>query len=392
MKKQLLFILGIGLLISACSQEKGTDSANSNLLENMTVTIDTVRIDAKGEFLFLNMGLYMSDYDPKTDLLYNLNPETSRMEVIDLENNELKELIQYDQDGPNAIKEMFTSGIKITDSGEKWFTDYYSLIHLNAADEKVGQFKLTNQDLPGDTLLDKHNIDGMGKITRSGNYFISHYGDYLLDGEGLQGLAVIDLEGQTKRLIPLDVFKPLDRYKLSSPDGERAGARAGEWNFISQTDTIVIHSNSAQNRLISLNLTSGESREVKLSSSILPDEKPGLYPKRSNSIEQFEEFKELKKQEVTFGPWIVDGERAYFWRISRQKSGGTMEKPVFDFVVTVLDKDLKQMAEIKLIDGNSLPFDGLPSLSFFRDGMLYMFLNIEDELAFIRLKPKFNNP
>ncbi len=386
MKKTSLVFLFILAALASCASKESAENTQVEAI-NFTYEIDTVHIAAKDEFLFLNMGLYMSDYDPKTDLLYNLNPETSRMEVINMHKGELQELIQYDQDGPNAVKEMFTSGIKITESGEKWFTDYRSIIHLNAADEKIGEFRVNNESFSGDTLPDKMNIDGMGKITRSGQNFVSHYGDYLRDGDGLQGLAVLDLKMRTKRLIPLDVFHSLDKYELSSPDGERAGARAGERSFISLTDEEVIHSNSAQNRLLTINLSSGEQREVKLTSDLLPDEKPGLYPKKANSVAQFEEFYELKKQEVTFGPWIYDGEREYYWRISREKNGGSVANPEFAFVITVLDKNLNQLAETKLADGDALPFDGLPSLSFCRKGNLYMFLNIDDELAFVRLKP-----
>lgn len=216
--KNLTFLLFCILTCSACKTDSESDQFSDTL--SFTYEIDTVRIDAKGEFLFLNMGLYMSDYDPKTDLLYNLNPETSRMEVIDLEKTELKELIQYDQDGPNAVKEMFTSGIKITESGEKWFTDYYSLIHLNASDEKIGNLRLNNENFSGDTLPNGFEIDGMGKISRSGKYFVSHYGDYRVDGIGLLGLAVIDLKSQTKKLHPIDVFKSLEKYEVSFSEGE----------------------------------------------------------------------------------------------------------------------------------------------------------------------------
>jgi hypothetical protein len=387
MKK--LFILALLAGLASC----GGKSSQSELAASMEISyeIDTVRVDSKGEFLFLNMGLLMSDYDPNSDLLYNLNPLTSRMEVIDMDKLALRKLIQYDQDGPNAVKEMFTSGIKITESGEKWFTDYLSIIHLNAEGEKIGQFKLNEEDFPGDTLTNELKINGMGKITRSGKYFVSHYGDYVRGGKGLQGLAVIDLDSRSKRLIPLDVFQALNKYELSSPDGERAGARAGEQNYILLTDTEVIHSNSAQNQLLSINLSSREKREVTLQSDLVQDEKPGLYPKEANSIEQFNEFNKLKKRELTFGPWIHDSERGYFWRISREQKGDSVENPAFSFVITVLDKDLNQIAETQLAEGDGLPFDGLPSHSFFRRGDLYMFLNIEDELAFVRIKPTLSD-
>jgi hypothetical protein len=330
------------------------------------------------------MGLFMSDYDPKTDLLYNLNPESSRMEMIDMNKLALHKLIQYDQDGPNAVKEMFTSGIKITESGEKWFTDYYSIIQMDTACQKTATLRLDNENFPGDTLPPEFKINGMGRISRSGRYFVNHYGDFLLDGVGIQGLAILNLADRTKRLLKLDVFQELDKYTLTSPDGERAGARAGEQNYILLTDTKILHSNSAQNKLLIVNLPSAEPREVVLKSELVLDEKPGNYPKKANSIEQFEEYNVLKNQELMFGPWIHDSERDYFWRISRQKKEGTLEKPIFSFVITILDTNLNQISETEVAQG-----EVLLSHSFFRKGELYMFLNIDDEMAFLRLRPNF---
>jgi len=309
------------------------------------------------------------------------------MEVFDMEKLALKELIQYDQDGPNDIKEMFTSGIKITETGEKWFTDYFSIIHLDSSGQKLEQFRLTNEELSGDTLPNSFEIDGMGKITRSGKYFVSLYGNYLPGGEGLQGVAVIDLQSRTKKLFPMDVFKSLERYELSFSEGDEIRRNASEWNFITLTDQIIIQSNSAQNRLRILGLASGEQREIQLKSKLLSDEKPGNYPKMANSLEQFEEFNQSKMQEVSFGHWVYDQDREYFWRISSEKKGSTGESPVFTIVLTVLDGEFNQIAEIPLTPAHALLFDPIPSLSFVRKGMLYFFLNQEDELAFVRIMP-----
>jgi hypothetical protein len=49
-----------------------------------------------------------------------------------------------------------------------------------------------------------------------------------------------------------------------------------------------------------------------------------------------------------------------------------------------LDQNLNQIGERKMADGDAIPF---LTNKFFRKGMLYMFLNLEDELAFVRLKP-----
>ena len=384
MKKPTIVVLWL-FAFSACTSKQTKEEGPKS--PSISYEIDTIRIDAKEEFLFLNTGLYMSDYDPKSDLLYNLNPETSRMEVIDLEKNELKELIQFDQDGPNDVKEMYTSGIKITETGERWFTDYYSLIHLDSSGQKIGQFRLTNEETAGDTLPSSFEIDGMGKITRSGKYFVSHYGNYQPEGEGILGVAVIELESRTKRLIPMDVFKVLEKYTLSFSNGDRVGISSPERSFISLTGEVIVHSNSAQNRLRVLDLATGAQQEIQLKSKLISDEKSGDYPKIANSMKQFEEFDRLKMQEASFGGWVYDPDREYFWRISSEKTGGTVDSPVFTFVMTALDREFNQIAETALTPADGHLFDRLPYLSFIRKGMLYIFLNQNDEMAFVRIKP-----
>jgi hypothetical protein len=55
---------------------------------------------------------------------------------------------------------------------------------------------------------------------------------------------------------------------------------------------------------------------------------------------------------------------------------------VFKTVLTAFDSDFNQLHE------ELLPSDfTLPSTYFARKGMIYTFLNIDDELAFVRLKP-----
>jgi hypothetical protein len=58
---------------------------------------------------------------------------------------------------------------------------------------------------------------------------------------------------------------------------------------------------------------------------------------------------------------------------------------VFKTVLTAFDPDFNQLHE------ELLPSDFiLPRKYFARKGMIYLFLNIDDELAFVRLKPNFN--
>ena len=101
--------------------------------------------------------------------------------------------------------------------------------------------------------------------------------------------------------------------------------------------------------------------------------KKGAYETITESMEAFKEEGKKKASEVNFGPLVYDAEHKLFWRFSGE--GKTK-------VLTVFDDELNLLTE-ELLPENF----GIGRKPYFLDGMLYQFLNIDDELAFIRLKP-----
>ncbi len=58
------------------------------------------------------------------------------------------------------------------------------------------------------------------------------------------------------------------------------------------------------------------------------------------------------------------------------------DKIVYKTVLTAFDPEFSQLHE-ELLPSNF----NFPSKNFTRQGMIYSFLNIDDELAFVRIKP-----
>ncbi len=69
------------------------------------------------------------------------------------------------------------------------------------------------------------------------------------------------------------------------------------------------------------------------------------------------------------------------WRISSDFDHMEGEKMVRNYYFTFFDLELNQLGEFQLEYWNMA---GKP---FIKDGNYYQFVNIEDEMAFIRLKP-----
>ena len=92
-------------------------------------------------------------------------------------------------------------------------------------------------------------------------------------------------------------------------------------------------------------------------------------------------------EEVSFGPlmWDVENERyfRFFYEYSYpdELPPGGFPRPVSTVVyLMVLDK------ELNLLHETSLPqLDHVPYFSFAKDDKIWIFVNLEDELGFVRL-------
>ena len=82
MNKYLAILLASAIFYSSC------DTPSEKVEEpSFSISIDTVRVDSKGEILFLNYFLGVSTLDPSQKYLYNMNMMKSILEKINAPNN-----------------------------------------------------------------------------------------------------------------------------------------------------------------------------------------------------------------------------------------------------------------------------------------------------------------
>lgn len=95
-------------------------------------------------------------------------------------------------------------------------------------------------------------------------------------------------------------------------------------------------------------------------------------------------FKETLK-EVHYGSLNYDDQNNVYWRFTRDMDHMKGDTIVFKSVLTAFDRQFNQLGE------TFLPEDfEFPSKPFEKDGMIWTFLNIDDEVAFVRLKPSIS--
>ena len=373
-------------VLASCGAENSAENPQVDSI-SFSYEIDTVMIDAKDEFLFLNMDIYFSDYSAKERLLYNINPQSGRVEIINLENNSLEKLVQYELEGPNGILEMAMTGLKKASTGDFFFMNYYLLNQLDSSDTKIASYRLTNEFLHGDELAESEEIDGMGQIDSNGNYFSSFYGNYQEKG-GIRGIAKITFSDSTLQLIPLDFWADMDKYTIKMDVGDGRAVSSPERKFLTLDDQNFIVSTTAKNSLWYYDAAMDSIFYKEYSSVFTQNEKVFNYPIDANSQDAFNEASKLKNDQVVFGPLVKDEDSGRFYRYSREKDNSENN---YAYVLTIFDEELNQLHEVKMREEVTIPGYYFAAKTFVHDGMLYTFLNMEDELAFVRLKPNFKD-
>lgn len=379
MKK--LFYIAVFASLWACG-EKSTDSKIANAIE-LSYEIDTVMVDAGEHFFFLNWGLGIADVTADRKLLYNLNPQTLLLEVVDLDALALKETIQLEKEGPNGVGGGFISRLQVLANGNLMLYDFNKIVEVNPAGELVKKHEFDNTTLSGYDIGEDEKVSYSGIFSPDGKIYIGEMEDVDFKAPG-KGLAVINTESMEVKFVPTDAFSKLDEFRIMmemNTDGGTSSMSTGESVYLKFINDQFIMTNSAFNEVYIYDETLDSLMHKTFESSLTGNERIKNFPTQVDSREALFEASAEKQKQVRFGSMIQHNKENLIWRFSTDLDRMIADSVVIKQVVTLFDTDYTMLSEQTLENFTN------SSTQFFKDGMLYSYLNIDDELAFVRLKP-----
>lgn len=374
------YLIILILLFSACTARKIE-------VENPSVsyTLDTVRINSKDEILDLWGFASFSELDFEENSIFSYNSFNHSLDQIDLDKLEFIKRIAFEKDGPNGTGEIFVGFDVLKD--DRFFIKSYV---ESAIFDGTG------------SLIQK--VDWINSIDSNGG----KYNDYpmrqiLVESEDLLvfGLSY-DYENIEVNLHVLSVGEnKVDRLDLNSKksygDLSIRSARSG---------TIIDPSMELKHQNNKVIISYEFSNEIvlydyKVKALRFVDYNPTLTPKKVKppniSVGPMEQIiKEIKyfKEQVSFYRPVWDYESKQYFRLStitifseenkensKANYGETQEIKVF---LTVFDSEFNLLSELEIEELSDFDND-----YFIKDGKLWLFINLDDELGFVRIN--FNN-
>jgi len=379
MRKLLLF--PVLALIFSCSEESGKESVNDINYE-LTYEVDTVMVDAGDHFFFLNWGMGIADVSSDAKTLFNFNPNTFLLEIVDLDQMKLRETVQLEREGPNGVGGGFIGRLQALENGNLKLFDFNKIHEINQKGELVNTFEYEKSEWTGYEIAEDESFEYHGTFSPDGKLFFTRLNEQGFGGPA-KGILKLDMEAKTIELMEAgDMFERLDQFSITMRSGDgtmmMTTGESVHTNFLNGDFVIT---NAAFNEALVWQPEKDTLVHKNFNATLTTNEKTGDFPSEVDSQEALMAIMDQKREQVEFEQMIYHPEGDLLWRFAEDKDRMIADSVIKKQVVTLFDTDYNMLHEEKIEDYPSA------SLRFFKNGMLYTYVNIDDEMAFARIKP-----
>lgn len=382
MRKLFLFLLAP--FIFSCRGTSSEKAESGNVLENLTTAIDTVVIDPKGEIIDLGYGIHRSSISLDHKTLYFFDMRNTVINEIDLDKLELIGIYPFSKEGPNSVG--FNPPLIQSLAKDRFLITSPSInvgiYNKNGIKEKSLKFNFKEIEGLG---VDEEGLI-TNRITFSHDEKLMFALTRLDPTEKEVRLLIINPDAKTGKNIELpNMLLTLKLTLLLQLPNMFARTGEGIWLKIIQ-DKLHIFSTVTSDMYV-YDYKKDSLRLVEFDHQLVPKKKTGDFESNVFTDEkEFEDAKEKQMNQVAFRELIWDDQRKQFFRFAykpiKDTEGNWYKRA--EVYLFVYDADLKLLGEKFLPE-----LTNVPEFTFFKDGKLWSYVNVEDELGFAVIDFKF---
>lgn len=337
-------------------------------------------IDPGDQLIYPYVIASRSFFTDNNRYLFNFNDFDHTLEKIDLDKLELVDKYPFEKEGPNGTGEYVDYLVSV--DPEKLLIQTSSQAGIfNLEGKKIRDFDLL---LEGTSLMDfdrkvfqpfmtqKELIFGQVSNNSSNTYEVGFY------DRTLEEFSTIPLA---------EAFRHGD-FNLVHINGNSRRSYAPYVTMQPHfSQNKMVFGSSVSSTLYFFDPQTRQLAKKECNVSLTANEKKGVYRLETEDETVFQRSYVALWEEVTFGPILWDAETERYFRFYYELSyvgehpSGRFPKPVSTSVyLMILDKELNLFNEFSIPQLTNLPY-----FSFAKDGKIWIFENIEDELGFVRM-------
>ncbi|MDE0561126.1 DUF4221 family protein [Algoriphagus sp. NF] len=379
---QRLIVLLLFLFSLGCGSKSSENAGADNILEKLTYSVDTVVIDPGDHLINLQFALLKSDISEDKKYLFHLHPSNQVLSVVDLNALKIEKQVQFEKEGPNAMPE-FAISIQHLASDNFLFLGMQNSGVFDLSTKKVKEIHRDSIRLEGVSTEKTYSYFYQLKAKTKENLLFSIPYDV---ESSRYSLAIFDMDSLKGKVIGLPEYGFLSQFELILREG-RSYSAANTASVMLSTfpEEVIIHSQGTSS--IYRYDVERDSLEFKAyNHTLVPNQKTVPVSRELKSKKEFDEVVNSTSGQISFGDILWDEARGFFFRFaSIRKPLSTPESPVRnDVFLFAYDKEFNLVGELEMKE-----LDFQPSWPFFKDGKLWSYVNVDDELGFAVMDFKF---
>lgn len=359
-------------------------SCQKSEIEQATIkpiySADTFKIESKGKLLDLEDYILVSDLNRKGNLLFLNNGFDHSVDEIDLNRLEFVKSYPFDIEGPKGVGE-YVYFLTLVDDKSIFFKSHNQSVVLDISGNLIKRIDWVNAIDSKDSIFGK--IPEI-EIAISSEH-LKVYGLSFDRKERLVFLDVLSVQDNRVKRFDIDTERSYRDFVLAVED-PAAYSYLDPVVYLSNENDLVIVSHQFSNELFLFDANGQFVRKVNY--------EPKLTPKRArnpkgNTLATSEELSEAYQsllEQVRFGPPVWDSVGKRYFRLSakrafsehREVNAFLPEQTDIKIYLTVFDSGFNLVSELLIPE-----LDHETRKYFAKDGKLWVFRNLSDELGFI---------
>jgi len=362
-------------LIFSCGGSFFEKAESGNMLENLTYTVDTVLVDSGEEVIALpwGMGPFTLTEDKSTLLMFEV-PQHKLLEV-DLDQLSLIRKTDFEKEGPNGIgdyvmqiqlgpqRALFLNGGSATG---KFSVDGGLLEDLRVAPEGIDPELVTNlRNLYWSSLFDfdKNRVFSVPSTDKSEQF----------------ELLIIDPFTKSLRMESMPKMNSVLEYRPTFMSESMIDFLAVSWYMKIENSQLLI-SNGSMSGFYRLDMETSDFEFVEVAHPDFPTQMDFKVNNLPTELSEFLESKQKINEHLNYMDLMWDETRELYFRLGKKTFIDPEQKdqaPRYEIFLFAYDPDFKAVGQTQVIGLNQLPQGG-----FFKDGKLWSYVNVNDELGF----------
>ncbi|MBD3628420.1 DUF4221 family protein [Cyclobacterium sp.] len=374
--KLLIFFFLFGLL-AGCGSNDNLEKTGEIRLD---FNLDTVMINGGEQLVFPYLVASRSFFIEDNRFLFNFNDFDHTVEKIDLEKLELAAKYPFEKEDPNGTGE-YVDYLVSLDSGKLLIQTSNQAGFFNWEGNKLGEF---NPLLKGTSVthIDRKAFQPVRSVGEQ------VYGLIVDNAANTSELGYYNLGRDEFSYIPLAKEFRHGDFNLEHREGNSRRRYAAGFIMQAYGENKLVVGSTVSSSLFIFDPETRKSTKKEFNLSLTANEKKGVYRLATEDEAAFQRAYVALYEEVSFGPLIWDVENERYFRFFYEYSypdehppGGFPKPDSTAVYLMVLDK------ELNLLHETAVPqLDHVPHFSFAKDDKIWIFVNMEDELGFLRLQ------